>query len=355
MESIYFPLFRWRQQEILVLRSFPFENKMTPLIEVIKEKDRSNNPKSSIEIYFELIENINSEFVLLDLPIYLRPTTSTMVETIKFYRKVISNLNERIKFFTAFNSLSNKTVPVISSLLTETGETNTLLKQTTSLKSIFPVLAFRIFFNNFNDTINEFVSTGIRDEDIILFDLDTIPITNPIIKKYINIILTNFPNNHKVLIRSAVNTDILNVNLTHNDVIGEADNSLIDFYYKSYKFDSFGDYVGIKKDEIPAGGGISPGFIMYDPLDNVYYGYKGNIKKLSEFEDTIVPDVINSPVIKNIESSHPSFLIGNSGYETILRINDNTEPGKSQAKFKKISMEHYLHCIKTKILEGYFS
>ena len=187
-----------------------------------------------------------------------------------------------------------------------------------------------------------------------MFDLDTIPITNPIIRKYTNRILTSFPNNSKVLIRSAINTDILNINLTHNDVIGEADNSLIDFY-KLYNFNSFGDYVGIKKDEIPAGGGISPGFIMYDPLDNVYYGYKGNIKKLSEFEDTIVPDVLNSPVIKNIESTHPTYLSGNPGFDTILRINNNTEPGKSQAKFKKISMEHYLHCIKTKILEGSLS
>ena len=53
MKSIYFPIFRSRQQEILVLRSFSFENKMTPLIEIIKEKDRSNNQKSSFEIYSE--------------------------------------------------------------------------------------------------------------------------------------------------------------------------------------------------------------------------------------------------------------------------------------------------------------
>lgn len=354
MNSIYFPVFRARQQEILVLRSFPFETQMTPIIEVIKEKDRLNNTKSTQEIYLELIEDINSKFVLLDLPIYLRPTTSTMDETIKFYRKVISNLSERIKFFSTLRSSPAKTIPVISSLLTVTGETDTTLKQANALKSLFPILAFRIFFNNFNDTFNEFVSAGIRDEDIIMLDLDTIPITNPIIKKYSNLISTNFPNNHKVLIRSAISTDILNINLTHNDVIGEADNSLINFY-KSYKFNSFGDYVGIKKDEIPAGGGISPGFIMYDPLDNVYYGYKGNIKKLSEFEDTIVPDVLNSNVIKNIISTHKSYLDNNPGYETILRISTNSEPGKSQAKFKKISMEHYLYCIKINILEGLLS
>lgn len=351
MNSIYFPVFRARQQEILVLRSFSFRDRMTPIIEIIKEKDRSNNPKSSFEIYSELIDSINSEYVLLDLPTYLRPTTSTMVETIKFYRKVISVLGERISFFSSFHALSRKTIPIISSLLTETGETDTVLKQTDALKTIFPHLAYRIFFNNYNDTINDFIASNIRDEDIILFDLDTVPITNPIIKKYTASLTTSFPRNYRVLIRSAVNTDILNVNLSHNDVIGEADNSLLDFY-KPYSFNSFGDYVGIKKDELPAGGGISPGFIMYDPLDNVYYGFKGNVKKLSEFEDTIVPDVINSSVVNNIQLSHPSYLAGNPGYETILRINSNTEPGKSQAKFKKISMEHYLFCIRTMILEG---
>jgi len=39
----------------------------------------------------------------------------------------------------------------------------------------------------------------------------------------------------------------------------------------------------------------------------------------------------------------------NNGYSTLLNINSGGESGKSQAKFKKIAMEHYLYCMKVNI------
>jgi len=42
----------------------------------------------------------------------------------------------------------------------------------------------------------------------------------------------------------------------------------------------------------------------------------------------------------------------NPGYKTLLSIKDGEENGKSQAKFKKIALEHYLHCIQIKITKG---
>ena len=352
MDALYFPIFRSRQQEFLVLKSFDFGPKIVPIIEVIKEKDRINNAKTSAEIFTDLINEINAGNVLLDLPTYLRPTTSTMKEAIKFYRMVISDLSARISFYSEFESIADKTIPVISSLLNITGETRTVFTQSEDLKPKFPTLAYRIYFNHFKETINEFSSDIIRDDDIILFDLDSIPITNPIITKYSNMLHTSFPNNNCALIRSAIGTDISNIKLVHDDVIGEADNSLLSFYKRNYKFNSFGDYVGIKKDELPAGGGISPGFVFYDPIDNIFYGYKGDIKKLSEFEDRIVPDLFASSVYRNLESNEINFLSDNPGIMTLKRIENNEESGKSQAKFKKISMEHYLHCMKVMIEKG---
>ena len=46
----------------------------------------------------------------------------------------------------------------------------------------------------------------------------------------------------------------------------------------------------------------------------------------------------------------PPFLsVANNGYNTLININSGGESGKSQAKFKKIAMEHYLYCMKVKI------
>jgi hypothetical protein len=355
MDFKYMPIFRGRQQEFIVLRNFSFGEKIMPLIEIIKEKDRSNNPLAPHEIILELVESVSANKIAIDLPVYLSLSTSTADEVIKFYRKVISSVTERIKFFNSLSSQNDKIIPVISSLLFQTGEVETIKIQYDSLKEVYPCIAIRLFFNGFNETKADVLKCALRANDFIIFDLDTVPVSNPIIRKYSNEFKKELPDTFKVLVRSAINTDIQNVKLPEGDVIGEADNSLLE-QFKAYSFNAFGDYVGIKKDEMPAGGGISPGFIFYDPLDNVYYGYKGDIRKLQEFEKKIVPQVLSSNVVNRILNEKPQYLNDeNKGYKTLLNIQAHEESGKSQAKFKKISMEHYLHCIKININENKIS
>lgn len=145
------------------------------------------------------------------------------------------------------------------------------------------------------------------------------------------------------------------LSLDHGDIVAEADNSLLEVFKVVLKTEAFGDYAGIKKDDLNAGGTISPGFIFYDPIDNLYYGYKGSIKDLSEFEATIVPAVLNSAVVNILKASHADFVnADNYGYRLLLDIQAGTEKGKSQAKFKRISIEHYLHCMKVKADRGDF-
>jgi hypothetical protein len=303
----YLPVFRIRQQEKLVLESFQFGNHIVPLLEIIKEKDRVNNKKSSVTLYSELIESIKAKKVFLDLPISFNPTISTSEEVIKFYRKFVDNIENRIKFLNQFSKLAKKVVPVISSYLLKTGEEDTIRKQYNELKSNFQTIAFRLFTTKFSETFSE-IKGVINKSDYIIYDLESIPVTSPAVKKNIAEIRNNYPDNFKIAIRSAINSDIQNSKLENGEVIGEADNSLIDFYEKEYKFDSWGDYAGIKKDEISAGGTISPGFIFFNPVDNDYYGYKGKRKDLSEFENTIIPEVLKSDVLKLIRETNPKYL-----------------------------------------------
>jgi hypothetical protein len=46
--------------------------------------------------------------------------------------------------------------------------------------------------------------------------------------------------------------------------------------------------------------------------------------------------------------------VRNKGWQIIIDINKKKEKGKSPAKFKRIGMEHYLHCIKSRIENGDF-
>lgn len=347
----YMPTFRARQQEILVLRSFDFRPNMFPLIEIIKEKDRTNNKLSSKEIYDDLISNVKAEKTFIDLPTYIKDYVGMQPEVVTFNRTVLSNINNRIDFFNSLDNSHNKIIPVVSTLYLKTNAINTITQQFSRLKQTFPNVAIRTFTNTF--TIDEpEISALLTQDDYLIYDIDeSVGLTSPIIKRD-RTFLSKITNPIKVALRSAVRSDIQNIALNHEQIVYDADNSLLDLY-RAYNFDAFGDYVGIKKDDLTAGGTISPGFIFYDPVNNLFYGYKGNLKKLDEFETTIVPAVLGSPVSANIMAADPNYLnTTNEGWEILNRINRGEESGKSQAKFKRISMEHYLHCIKMKIQMG---
>jgi hypothetical protein len=354
---IYMPTFRVRQQESIVLKSFDFGINMYPLLEIVKEHDRARTPdnqKSFEEIHIELINEIRASWIFVDLPVYLKQSGSVKDEVVSFSFRIINNLEKRCEYINKLKQSSHKIIPVISSYLIKTGEEGTIEKQAKQLQPNFKRLAYRLFPLSFSIDF-PIVQGLVRPDDYIIIDLDQLtpypksPPLRPIVYS-----LKQFKNCHKVLLRSAINTEIQNVKLDHGQVVFEADNSHIETdIMEEFGVNSTGDFAGIKKDDLTAGGTISPGFIYYDAIENQYYGYRADIKELSQFENKIVPDILNSPATERMLSSSPPFVSpDNPGYSTLLNIRDGGESGKSQAKFKKIAMEHYLYCMKVKLETG---
>lgn len=348
----YVPVMRARQQELLVLRSFDFENRIYPLMEIIKPKDRVNNSLSPREIWTQYVQAIRAPKVFVDLPVYIRDSPSMQDEVVSFNRNTLSNLQRRIEFFMTLAEVKDRVIPVVSSLLLKTGEANSITNQITALRATFPSIAIRTFTSTLDADFEEIQRNLIAD-DVLLYDLDTIHPLNPLVKKQKGI-LSAITTPYKTVIRSAINTEIQNVKLDHGEVVADADNSLMDLYSASLQMNAFGDYAGIKKDDFSSGGTISPGFIFYDPLDGLYYGYKGEIKSLNEFGQTIVPAVLASKAVARLREEAPDYLVNNPGFQTLLQISDDPDSGRSQAKFKRIAIEHYLHCIRQQIREGNF-
>jgi len=347
----YMPTFRSRQQELLVIRSFNFEKRMFPLLEIIKEKDRVNNNRPVADIWSEYLMSQNFERILVDLPTYIRDTPSMQDEVLAFNRTTLSNLQRRVDFFTMLQPAAAKVIPVVSSLFNKTGEANSITNQIVALRDIYPVIAVRTFTSTFDNDFEE-IRANLTANDILIYDLDTVQPLNPLVKKQMKSV-ESIAGPYKIALRSAINTEIQNIKLDHGEVVADADNSLLDLFQSILKMDGFGDYAGVKKDDLNSGGTISPGFIFYDPIDNLYYGYKGEVKNLGEFQDTIVPAVLNSEVVVRLREEYPEFVSAeNTGYQMLLSIQAGIDSGKSQAKFKKISMDHYLHCIREKIRAG---
>lgn len=347
------PTFRARQQEIIVLRSFNFKTTMFPLIEIVKAKDRSNNNRSSQEIYTDLINNIAADHVLVDLPTYIKDVSGMQDEVVSFNRTVLSNIENRIAFYNSLSEHYVKIIPVVSSLYNKTRQTNTITNQFQSLKAVFSSVAIRTFTNTFSNDEPE-IRELLTADDYLIYDIhEGVGLTSPVLKRD-RAILDNIPAPFKIALRSAINTDVQNIRLNHGEIVYEADNSLLE-QYQPLHFNAFGDYVGIKKDDLTAGGTISPGFIFYNPVDNLYYGFKGDVKNLSEFEFTIVPDVLHSQAANAMRAANLDYLNNqNEGWNILQSISAGLESGKSQAKFKRISMEHYLHCMRIKIANGDF-
>jgi len=352
----YMPTFRSRQQEDIVLRSFEFGDHMFPMIEIIKPYDRKRQEqKSFAEIYLDLINTIKAARVFVDLPLYIKQRGSLKTEVLAFSRGVINDRRRRTDHLLSFAPLSEKIIPVVSSFKQKTGEANTIELQANDLRGTFDSIAFRILVHNFDDDWID-VQRVALEEDFIILDLDTIaPYPSPTLKRSVINVWRRFNRCPQVLLRSAINTDVSNVKLDHGEPVLETDNGLLDMHKAGFYADAFGDYAGVKKDELTSGGTISPGFLFYDAINNEYIGYKGKLKSLDEFEKTIVPDVIGSAPAIAMGSDQRAFLSNdNVGWRILNRIRNGEESGKSQAKFKRIALEHYLHCIRQRVEAGEF-
>ena len=351
---IYMPTFRVRQQETLVLKKFNFGANMYPLIEIVKEYDRArkaDSHRSFENIHNELIQNIQAQHVFVDLPIYLKQSGSVQDDVVAFSLSVIDNPDKRCEYLNKLSISNPKAIPVISSYLIKTGAIGTIEQQFVLLSPNFERIAFRLSPLSFKEDF-PIVANLVRPNDYIIIDLGQI---NPFPKspplRPIVLALNSFSGCCKILLRSAINSEIQNVKLDHDQVVFDADNSQIDIeIMESFGVNATGDFVGVKKDDLTAGGTISPGFIYYDATENQYYGYRADVKELIQFENKIVPDILASEATRRMLQNTPPY-VGNTnpGYATLLNIKDGHESGKSQAKFKRIAMEHYLYCMQIKI------
>src|SRR6185437_11711727 len=181
----YVPVFRARQQEIIVLDSFDFGDNIYPLIEIVKAKDRSNSTATFVEIYSRIINAVTARKVFVDLPFYLKESGSMQDEVLAFSRRVISNREIRTQHLNSLAALNQKIIPVISSYILKTGEAGTITSQTNDLRPNYPSLAFRLFVPTFETDWTEVLANA-TSSDYIILDLDTMPpYPSPILKRSI--------------------------------------------------------------------------------------------------------------------------------------------------------------------------
>ena len=366
-EFKYMPVLRLKEEEKKLLATFNFGNAIYPCVEIFKEYERQTEKsknKSFSETYIPLISGINSRKVFVDLPVHLEPSNKMKDEVLDFVSKVLGIRANRTSYMLQLSALADKVIPVISTYSQRRGgmELNSIITQEADLREKFNSLAFRTFEKTISSDILQ-IKTVARPQDFLIVDLEENPAepTDPYTIQTIMEAIADFDKCKIIILASAIPHDLSNTKLIHDQLLPRGDNRLLANYVQ-IGGQCFGDYAGIKKDEVIDGGSISPGFIFYDPVQNEYYGYRGAERKkgekgnLGDFESIIVPAVYNSEVADRMQaSSLPYLTTQNLGWTILAKIHLENEPGKNQGKFKRISMEHYIHCMRVKIAAGQFN
>lgn len=371
---IYMPIFRLRSQEKNVLLSRVFEKCIYPLVEIIKyAESKSHSLKfgrkgaatkgilTFEQEYVPILMAIKSEKVFVDLPVHITTANKMKSKVLKFLKEVVEDRELRTKYMIKLAGFSNKFIPVISTYWQIKNEPNSILLQEKDLRKPFKYLAFRTFPLTFNQDIKQIKKVANKG-DYVIYDLGNteISVDDPDVLKPELDQLRKEIGCEVIIVKNIIPNEIKNYKIVHGMKIERISSDLLNQYKKLFG-SGFGDYVGIKKEDLVDGGSVSPGFYFYDPVENSYYGYRGNryringkvTGKLEDFEEIIIPDVMKSGAVRRMRASGLPYLAEmNTGWEMIKKMKSGIENPKSQGKFKRISMEHYLHCIITQINAG---
>jgi hypothetical protein len=355
----YVPFFRNKPEELKVLSSFDFGKHIFPYLEIVSCQGRKDLQDPFRNYVLGIVEKTKAKRVFIDIPTTIKLEKIKKKYPVEFLTKT-RDMKERIRLLKSLNvtPYRKKIIPVVSSYYEINNETNTVISQVGELREVFDSIAFRTSEISFARDAEQIKNSYIPTDFIIVdfseaqVDFDDLGYLSDLIKFLKEI------NCHKVLHFNPIPSNLPYSQLVNGEIVTQIDSKFVDNFNK-LGGDSFSDFCGVKKDLLMSGGIISPGFIFYDATRNNYWGFRylnGSHKKgekspqPEEFKTTIVPSVINSKPVERMLNCELDYLgEKNAGWMIIKNIQEGTDNKVSAAKFKRISMLHYIHCIKLNI------
>ncbi|MEJ8554247.1 beta family protein [Tepidibacter sp. Z1-5] len=362
MSFKYMPVLRSRENEKRAFKNF-FDNKIfssntiIPLIEIIQySPNRKNTTDSKLpeEIFEESYVNEfkNYDFpIIVDIPMYIDLNSNIKQKYKDFLSEMLSNSNKktpskRLIYFNKLSKLKN-IIPVVSYNPNAPYPLKTISTQEKYLRTNFNKIAFRVFvnINTITHILNE-VEQSITSEDILILDLqdDDYKETkfNTLFQKIEDIKTSK--KCKTIILNTPITEDIIkkNKNVQNDCPINAIDNSIV-FSYKSFGFDAFGDYAGIKKYLGPDNNGNN-----YNPpvTYNIFYAYHQN--KYIKFKSQTIN--ASKPVVApSITKSKCWNMYGHTHHKNCpgcIEINnksiDTSKPG-NWGTWQAINIQHYIY------------
>ncbi len=334
----YVPVLRYRQEERAALRQLALSAKTMPLVEIVTAKPHSSMKGAFSDLYTKDLASIEVS-CMIDFPTHLSLSKSTIDNVRDFLLPLKRDRSRVIDMMLALAEVPGA-IPVLSYDPQGQYEATTLVNETKTLRQQFNRLAFRMFAGS-SDLLLDELETVVNKNDIVILDIDIAPHSSPALKPICGRLLALKKKTlcSLVIIRSALSPRLTNIGLVDGQPIADADNSLRDVY-AAYGFDAFGDFAGIKKDDLVKGGRISPGTVYYFWDENVYIGYRGRKPDLSEFATHIAPTIAQSRYWQQTSDRHKASCPGCRYVQDVLT---GVASGRNQGLWKRISIMHYIY------------
>lgn len=337
MKIKYVQVLRYRREERKALISVRISKKIIPLLELVSERAAQKKIGTFQDTYLTDLSRFNYP-ILVDIPIYMNVNKGTRENVKLFLNKFKQNPKLKIDYYKMLD-INKNIIPTLSYDTKLSYIPNTFINDYLELRKCFNKIALRIF--NTNDTHDMLLDIGkvIKSDDILILDIKKDSQNDSKLQSLIILInkLKSSIGFTSVIIRSAVNPNIIFNKMIDGGIVSDADNSLLNDYTR-LGFDAFGDFVGIRKDSTISGGGskiASAGFLYYSWHINSYIGFRGRIPDYCEFTNHIKPSVIKSNYWIKYTSKHKNNCPGCSDL--------SSSTSNKTWDWKRYSIQHYLY------------
>lgn len=351
----YIPYLYSLDGELSALAKQNFSSNICPLINIVKDKKTSVSSKSMLDDLYSIIKFKSSNNFLVNIPMNLELTKKKLKNPIeKFYGDIESNTKYQLSILKRFEKLKN-VIPVIDVNLLKynLGDLQKFRSQLNSQKVAY------IFYAKKSSSLLKELTTLIKQNDILIYDLDVLNFYQKSVKneiKQINNLKTSI--GFKTLIIKQIYKDLTFFKLPNREILSNDpgyDCIDSDFFddFSSFNFDHFGDHCGIRNIPIYQGGQSYPGFIGINTNNFSHFGFRGIEKDITSYSSSLLPNIINSNYWNNVLSHiHKKHCYGCSEIKRFNNLNilkNRSNPINNATAWKTITICHYISIIDYKL------
>lgn len=337
MKIKYVPVLRYRREERKALISVKISKKIMPLLELVSERAAQKKTGNFQDTYLTDLSRFNYP-ILVDIPIYMNVNKGTRENVKLFLNKFKGNSKLKIDYYKMLD-INKNIIPTLCYDPKVSYVPNTFINDYLELRKSFNKIGLRIFNTNYANDMLLDIGKVISADDILILDIKKDSQNDFKLQSLILLInkLKSSIGFTSVIIRSAINPNIIFNKMLDGSIVNDADNSLLNDYTR-LGFDAFGDFVGIRKYPTISNGGskiASAGFLYYSWHINSYIGFRGRIPDYCEFTNHIKPSVIKSNYWLKYTNKHKNNCPGCSELHSSI----STKPWD----WKRYSIQHYLY------------